>query len=339
MKAIVLKSAIGITGLQMTDLPDPMAGPGQVLVRMRAASINYRDCLILRGGYRSQQKHENLIPLSDGAGEVVNVGDGVDLFQAGDRVTALFCPDWIAGEPDSETIDGHFGRDQDGMLVELKVFQPHQLVRTPDFLSDVEAASLPCAGLTAWSAIVADGHTKPGDIILTQGTGGVSLFALQFAKCAGGKVIVTSSSDDKRDRAKGLGADNTINYRDDPGWGKTARNLTGGCGVDNVVELGGTETLKQSLIAVRPGGTLSMIGVLSGASFGDALLPYVVSRKIRMQGVTVGSRHHMLDMLRAMEVHDIHPVIGQAFPFSEAADAFQYLESGAHFGKVCIAFD
>jgi len=336
MRAMVLKSPIGADGLELNNLPDPVAGPGEVLVRMRAASLNFRDSLILKGGYRSQQKQENLIPLSDGAGEVEAVGEGVDGYGVGERVTAMFCQDWIAGEPDQQTIESHYGRDQDGMLAELKVFKAHQLVKTPDCLSDVEAAALPCAALTAWSAIVAEGHTKPGDIILTQGTGGVSLFALQFAKMAGARVIVTSSSDEKLARAEEMGADDVINYRSDENWGKTALALTGGRGVDNVVELGGTETLKQSLIAVRPGGTLSMIGVLSGATFGNALLPFVVSRKVRMQGVTVGSREHMLEMLRAMETHSISPVVDKTFALEDSAEAFRYLESGAHFGKVCV---
>ncbi len=337
MRAMVLKTPTGASGLELLDVADPVPGPGEVLVRMRAASLNFRDSLIVKGGYRSQQKQENLIPLSDGAGKVAGVGEGVSGVQIGERVIALFCQDWIAGEPDQQTIESHFGRDRDGMLCELKLFKPHQLVKTPDCLSDVEAAALPCAALTAWSAIVAEGHTKPGDLVLTQGTGGVSLFALQFARMAGAKVIVTSSSDEKLERVKEMGADEVINYRSDENWGKTALALSGGRGIDNVVELGGTETLKQSLISVRPGGTLSMIGVLSGATFGNALLPFVVSRKVRMQGVTVGSREHMIDMLRAMETHDIKPVIDKTFEFENAADAFRYLETGAHFGKVCIS--
>jgi len=336
MRAMVLTSPIGTDGMELTNLPDPVAGPGEVLVRMRAASLNFRDSLILKGGYRSQQKQENLIPLSDGAGEVAAVGEGVGEFETGDRVIAMFCQDWIAGEPDQNTIESHYGRDQDGMLAELKVFKGHQLVKTPDNLTDVEAAALPCAALTAWSAIVTEGHTKPGDLILTQGTGGVSLFALQFAKMAGARVIVTSSSDEKLARAQDMGADDTINYRSDENWGKTALALSGGRGVDNVVELGGTETLKQSLIAVRPGGTLSMIGVLSGATFGNALLPFVVSRKVRMQGVTVGSREHMLEMLRAMEMQNISPVVDKVFSLEDSAEAFRHLDSGVHFGKVCV---
>jgi NADPH:quinone reductase-like Zn-dependent oxidoreductase len=337
LKAMMLKSPTGPDGLELVDVADPVAGPGEVLVRMRAASINYRDCLIINGGYRRQQKQQNLIPLSDGAGDVVAIGDGVDEFQVGERVIAMFCQDWVSGEPDQETIESHYGRDLDGMLCELKVFKSHQLVKTPDYLNDAEAAALPCAGLTAWSAVVTEGKAKPGDLVLTQGTGGVSLFAVQFAKVAGAKVIVTSSSDDKLKRAKEMGADEMINYRSDKNWGKAALAMSEGVGIDNVIELGGTQTLKQSLISVRPGGTISMIGVLSGATFGDALLPFVVSRKVRMQGITVGSRDHMGDMLQAMESHAIHPVIDEIFAFKNAGDAFRHVQSGAHFGKVCIS--
>lgn len=334
---MVLKSATGVDQLTQVDLKDPVAGPGEVLVRLRAASLNYRDCLIINGGYRNQQKQQNLIPLSDGSGEIAALGHGVTGFQIGERVTTMFCQDWISGAPDQKTIESLYGRSRDGMLCELKVFKPHQLVKTLDHLSDVEAAALPCAAITAWSAIVADGQTRPGDLILTQGTGGVSLFALQFSKMVGATVIITSSSDEKLERATVLGADETLNYRRDKNWGKTALALSGGRGIDNVIELGGTETLKQSLICVRPGGTLSMIGVLSGAGFGDALLPFVVSRKVRMQGITVGNRDTMIAMLRAMEAHDIHPVIDRTFAFREAGDAIRHVESGAHFGKVCIS--
>jgi len=336
MKAVLLRTATGPDDLEVVEMPDPVPGPGEVLVRMRGASLNYRDTLIVRGGYRKQQKLENLIPVSDGAGEVAALGDGVSEFAIGDRVTALFCQDWISGEPDVETIESHFGRNLDGMLCEFKVFRPHNLVKTPDTITDIEAAALPCAALTAWSAIVTEGRVKPGDLVLTQGTGGVSLFAMQFAKMAGAKVIVTSSSDGKLRRVLEMGADETINYRTDEAWGKTALEMSGGRGIDNVVELGGTKTLKQSLIAVRPGGTLSMIGVLSGATFGEILLPFVVSRKVRMQGVTVGSRSDMQDMLRAMEAHTIKPVVDKVFPIDQAAAAFHHLESGTHFGKVCI---
>jgi len=336
MKAMVLKTATGADALELRDMPDPEPGPGEVLVRMRASSLNFRDTLILNGGYRKQQKTEDLIPLSDGAGEVVALGPGVTAFRVGDRVTVNFCPDWVGGDPDRNNLDTRPGKSEDGMLAELKTFPTHVLVKTPDHLSDVEAASLPCAGLTAWSAIVTLGCVEPGELVVTQGTGGVSLFALQFAKLAGAEVIVTSSSDDKLARAKDLGANHLINYTDNPDWGCTALEISGGRGVDHVVELGGTQTLKQSLMCVRPGGTVSMIGVLSGATFGDILLPFVVSRQVRMQGVTVGSRQGLEAMCRAMAVHGVKPVIDSVYPMAETAAAVAHLESGRHFGKVCI---
>ena len=336
MKAMVLRTATGAEALELTEMPDPKPGPGDVLVRMRASSLNWRDSLILKGGYRKQQKAENLIPLTDGAGEVVEVGSDVEGWKPGDRVTASFCPNWVGGEPDKKAIESAPGKSEDGMLCELKTFRPHALVRTPDHLSDIEAASLPCAGLTAWSALITLGQIKPGDLLLTQGTGGVSLFALQFAKMAGAEVIITSSSDDKLARTRDLGADHVINYNTNPDWGRTALEISGGGGVDHVVELGGTQTLKQSLMAVRPGGIVSMIGVLSGATFGDILLPFVVSRQVRLQGVTVGSRQGLEAMCRAMATHGVKPVVDSVYAMADTAAAMAHLNSGKHFGKVCI---
>jgi len=336
MKAVVIRKPEGPDGLEIVTLPNPEPGPDEILVRMAAASINYRDLLISIGAYRSRQKAEDLIPLSDGVGKVVKVGAAVSEFHVGDRVSSLFFRDWTGGEPDNRTIESDWGRDTDGMLCTLKVFKPHNVVKVPDYLSDIEAASLPCAALTAWNALIGDAQSKPGDTVLIQGTGGVALFALQFAKMIGAEVIATSSSDEKLERVRELGADHLINYANNLDWGKQALEITGGRGVDNVMELGGKETFKQSLISVRPGGTLSMIGVLSGATFGNALLPFVVSRKVRMQGVTVGSRADMQSMLRAMAAHQIKPVIDKVFPFEASADAFRHLKSGAHFGKVCI---
>lgn len=336
MKAMVLKTATGPEALEMVDLPMPEVGVDDVLVRLGASSLNWRDTLIFKGGYRSQQKMENLIPLTDGAGEVAEVGSGVTQFKSGDRVTAGFCPNWISGEPDADAVKSPAGKTEDGMLCEYRIFKPHQLVRTAEHLSDIEAATLPCAGVTAWNALITLDGIKPGDLVLTQGTGGVSLFALQFAKMAGANVIVTSSSDEKLERAKALGADHVINYTSNPKWGKTALEISGGTGVDHVVELGGTQTLKQSLTAVRPGGTVSMIGVLSGANFGDILLPFVVSRQVRLQGVTVGSLQDLKAMGRAMATHHIKPVVDSTYQLSDTAAAMDYLASGKHFGKVCI---
>ncbi|MEX0695435.1 MAG: NAD(P)-dependent alcohol dehydrogenase [Rhodospirillales bacterium] len=337
MRALVFKTADGPDALQSVERPIPEPGPGQVLVRMGAASLNFRDLLIATGGYRSRQKQTDLVPLSDGAGRIAALGPGVDQFAVGDRVTACFFHDWPAGTATERAMESDTGRAVDGMLQEYRVISVGGIVPTPEHLSDAEAASLTCAGLTAWSAIVRLGRAEPGDTILTQGTGGVSLFALQFAKLAGARVAITSSSDDKLARALALGADHGINYRTNPDWGKAAKKWAGGDGIDNVIELGGTETMKQSLIAVRPGGTLSLIGVLSGATTGNVLLPFIVSRDVRLQGVTVGPLDAMRQMCKAIECSKMKPVIDTVFAFDQAADAYRHLQSGTHFGKVCIS--
>lgn len=337
MRVMVFETADGPDALKVADKPIPEPGHGEVLVRIGATSLNYRDLLISKGGYRKRQKQTDLVPLSDGAGTVEAVGPGVTEFVPGDRVTACFFLDWPAGTATEHAMESDTGRAVDGMLQEYRVIPVTGLVRTPDNLNDAEAASLTCAGLTAWSAIVRLGHAQPGDAILTQGTGGVSLFALQFAKMNGCRVAVTSSSDEKLERAEALGADHGINYASSPEWGKPAHDWAGGDGVDNVVELGGTETMKQSLIAVRPGGTLSLIGVLSGATTGNVLLPFIISRDVRLQGVTVGPKDAMQQMCKAIETAGMKPVIDKVFPFEDAAEAYRHLASGEHFGKVCIS--
>ncbi len=336
MKAVVLKDLGGPSSLEIVDKPDPTPGPGTVLVRLRAAALNYRDTLVTTGGYGSRQKKSDLIPLSDGAGEVVSVGEGVTRFKPGDRVTASFFQSWVGGEPTQELLDDDLGRAQDGTLCELRVFKETGIVPTPDELTDVEAASTPCAGLTAWSGIVTLGATQPGDVVLVQGTGGVSLFALQFAKLAGAEIIATSSSDEKLERVRALGADHTINYVNDPDWGKTALALTGGKGVDHVMEVGGAGTMKQTLRAIRPGGIVSLVGVLAGAK-SDLLIPLIGSRNIRLQGVTVGTTEGLSTMLRAMALHSTKPVVDRVFPMAETTEAYEHLMAGRHFGKVCIS--
>ena len=319
----------------MLERPDPEPGPGQLLVRLRAASLNYRDLVVLRGGKGSGGRKANLIPGSDAAGEVVAAGPGARRFAVGDRVTASFFQHWIAGNASRENLESSLGRDSDGVLCELRAFDEDGLVATPDSLSDVEAATLPCAGLTAWSAVVDYGAAQPGDVVLIQGTGGVALFALQFAKLCGALAIITSSSDAKLERARELGADHLINYVDDSEWGRSALKLTGGRGVDNVIELGGAGTLKQSLWAVRTGGVVCMIGVLGGARE-ELLIPLIGSRNIRLQGVTVGSRDALEAMMRAMALHKIKPVVDRVFPLTEAGAAFEHQAAGRHFGKICI---
>lgn len=326
---------LGLDHLNMATGAKPAPGPGQVLVRMKAASLNYRDLLTVQGGYGSKQMKE-LIPLSDGAGTVEAVGSGVTRFKVGDRVTANFFQGWLAGEPSAEKFATALGGMIDGTLCEYRALPEEGLVATPPHLDDAEAATLTCAGLTAWSAVVTQGRVQPGDTVLIQGTGGVSLFALQFAKMAGARVILTSSSDEKLERGRALGADETINYKTTPEWGKAARRLTDGKGCDHIVEVGGAGTLNQSIRAVRVGGTISMIGVLAGPS-SDLTIPLVVMTNIRLQGVTVGSREQMEAMCRGIAQAKMKPVVDRVFPFEQAKDAFAYMSSGRHFGKVAIA--
>lgn len=336
MRAVVLRQPGGPENLELIERPVPEPGPGEVLVRMRAASLNYRDLVVLRGGYRKRQKHADLVPLSDGAGEIAAVGPGVDGFAVGERVIGGFFPAWRAGPVTDDALESDGGRINDGMLAEYRVFAAHGVLTFPHHLSFEEAATLPCAGLTAWSATLGQ-DLRPGGLVLTQGTGGVSLFALQFAKLAGAEVIATSSSPAKLERARELGADHLIDYTETPEWGPAARNIARPRdGVDLVVELGGEATLKQSLTAVKPGGTVAMIGVLSGAGFGDALLPFVVSRQVRLQGVTVGSMDDLRRMLRAIERHRLKPVMDRTFALEEAADAYAHLAAGRHVGKVAV---
>ena len=335
MKTVVLKDPGGVDSLHIVEGPEPEPGPGQVVVRMRAAALNYRDLLVVHGGYGSKQRTENLIPLCDGAGEVAAAGAGVTRFKAGDRVMANPFRDWISGPPTEEKLASSIGSMLDGCLSEARLFDEAALVATPSHLNDIEAAACPCAGLTAWSAIVTQGAVAPGDVVLIQGTGGVSLFALQFAKLAGAATVVTSSSDDKLERARALGADYLINYRADERWGKTARAWTGGRGVDHVVEVGGAGTLKQSMLAIRPAGTIYMIGVLSGARH-ELVVPPIVMQNMRLQGITVGNRDGLEAMNRAMAVNQLKPVVGRTFAMPDYKEAWAYLRSGGHFGKIVI---
>lgn len=337
MRAIELQS-FSVDALKMAERPDPVLHAGEVLVRVKAVSLNYRDWLMAQGVYNPKQKLP-LIPVSDGAGEVIAVADGVTAFRPGDRVLGHFFPAWSSGEPSVAKFSVSMGGPLDGWLCEQRVFPARALALIPDHLSYEEAAALPCAALTAWSAIVTLGKVQPGDRVLIQGTGGVALFALQFAKLAGAEVTLTSSSDAKLEKAREMGADHLINYRTTPQWGRAARELTGGAGLDHIVELGGAGTLAQSVRAIRPGGTISMIGVLSGATSNDLLLPLVVMQQVRLQGVTVGSKEGFDAMLRAMALAETRPVLDQTFEFSESGvrAAFHHMGSGSHFGKIVIS--
>jgi NADPH:quinone reductase-like Zn-dependent oxidoreductase len=335
MRVFQIQDDWGMEHLKLATRPDPEPGPGQVLLRMKAAALNYRDLLVPNRGYGSFTGNLPLIPVADGVGEVIGVGAGVTRVKVGDRACPCFQQGWIAGEPDLERITKTMGGPVDGTMADLVCLPESGIVKVPAYLSDLEAATLPVAALTAWSALVTYEHLRPGARVLVQGTGGVALFALQIAKLLGAHVTIISSSDEKIARTKALGAGAAINYRTTPEWAKASREITGGRGFDHIVELGGEQTLPQSLRCIRPGGTLSMIGVLSG---GTAPLPLglVVTRHVRMQGITVGHRDGFEAMLRAFDQHKVRPVIDRVFAFEELKEALAYLKSGAHFGKVCI---
>ncbi|WP_155304806.1 zinc-dependent alcohol dehydrogenase family protein [Desulfosarcina widdelii] len=335
MKIFQIQDDWSMDHLKIAEREQPEPGPGEVLLKMKAASINYRDLLVPFKGYGSFTGKLPLVPISDGVGEVVEVGAGVTRTTPGDRVCPMFMQKWIAGEPDLDEITSALGGPIDGVMQEYMVLNEGGLAKAPEFLSDEEAATLPCAALTAWSALVTEGSVKAGDTVLLQGTGGVSLFALQFSKLLGAKVIIISSSEDKLKRAAALGADEGINYTTTSEWGKVVKDLTIGKGVDHIIEVGGEKTLPQSLKAIRPGGTISMIGVLSGSKMGVGL-GLIVTRKVRLQGITVGHRNSFEAMTRAIVQHRVKPVIDRVFPFEELKEALEYLREGNHFGKICI---
>jgi len=337
MKVFQIQDDWSIDHLKIAEREQPEPGPGEVLLQVKAASINYRDLVVPLRGYGSFTGTLPLVPISDGVGEVVEIGAGVTRVAAGDRVCPMFMQKWIAGEPDLTRITSTLGGPIDGVMQEYIVVNEEGLAKIPEYLTDEEAATLPCAALTAWSALVTEGDVKAGDTLLVQGTGGVSLFALQFAKLLGATVIVISSSDDKLKRVAALGADEGINYTNVPEWGKAVKKLTRGEGVDHIVEVGGEKTLPQSLRVIRPGGTISMIGVLSGLNMGVSL-GLIVTRKVRLQGVTVGHRDSFEAMTRAIGQHQVKPVIDRVFAFEELKEAMGYLRQGKHFGKICIRF-
>jgi len=333
MRAYRIHEARGIESLKLENLPEPQAGPGEVVVKIRATSLNFRDLMVIQGRY-SRNLPLPLVPLSDGAGEVVEVGSGVTRFQVGDRVAGCFFSRWDGGTIDDRAVKSAMGGAVDGVLAEQVVLPESGLVKFPDHLSFEEAATLPCAALTAWHALMEGGGLKAGESTLIQGTGGVSLFALQFARIAGARVIATSSSDAKLARVRDLGASDGINYKTTTDWDVATRNLTEGLGVDHVVEVGGAGTLPRSIKAVRLGGHIALIGVLTGGGDFDPMP--ILMRNIRLQGLYVGSRAMFESMNRAISLHKLKPVIDRVFPFDQAIEAYRHLESGQHFGKVVI---
>jgi NADPH:quinone reductase-like Zn-dependent oxidoreductase len=335
MRVFVFEDRFSLDALKLAERPEPKPGPRQALVRVRANSLNYRDLLVASGGYGRQVKTP-LIPLSDGAGEVVEVGAQVTRVGPGARVAAIFMQSWLAGALTEDKSKSALGGGMDGMLAEYVVLDEEGLVPIPEHLSYAEAATLPCAAVTAWNALVAEGGIRAGDSVLVLGTGGVSLFALQFARLHGARVIATSSSDDKLARAIALGASDGINYRQTPEWGRAVLELTGGAGVNHVIEVGGAGTLPQSFRAVRFGGRISLIGVL--AEPGAQVDPRPLMMKgARLQGIYVGSREIFEAMNRAIALSGLRPTIDRVFPFAEAPQAYRYMNSAGHFGKIVIS--
>jgi NADPH:quinone reductase-like Zn-dependent oxidoreductase len=333
MKTIVLQPAFGIDNLHIIDRPEPKPGAGQVLLTMKAWSLNYRDLLVIKGHYNPKLKFP-FVPLSDGVGEVIGVGDGVTRVKVGERVAGCFMQRWIAGGVTDAAAKSALGGAIPGILEEQVVLHEEGVVAVPKHLTDEEAATLPCAALTAWNALIAQGGIKAGESVLVQGTGGVSIFALQFAKMMGARVIATSSSNAKLERVKQMGASDGINYKETPAWDDMVRELTGGVGVDHVVEVGGAGTFNQSLKAVRLGGTISLIGVLAGK--GDVNLLPVVMKGVRVQGIFVGNREMFEAMIRAIALSQMRPVVDRVFDFKDIQAALKHMESAAHFGKVCV---
>ena len=324
-----------LDGLRRCERPEPTPQPTQILLRIHAASLNYRDLLIARGHYMGGAVTANTIPLSDGAGEVVAVGAAVTRFRVGERVAGTFFRGWIDGRPPRGPLIALGAPPADGVLAEFAVFDEQDAVAVPAHLSWAGAATLPCAAVTAWRSLVDIGHIAPGETVLVLGTGGVSIFALQFARIAGARVLVTSSSDEKLARAKALGADGCVNYRTHPEWDREVLTLTDGRGVDQVLDVGGSGTLSRSIGAVAPGGRVAMIGVLTG--LGSPVHPYgLLGKQAALQGVYVGSRGHFERMNAAISAHKLEPIVDREFVFDEALAAYRHLESGTHFGKVVI---
>jgi len=335
MKVFEIKDTFGIENLQLAERPDPTPGPGQVVVKVKAVSLNYRDLMTVKhGGTRGTRLP--LIPCSDGAGEIVKVGPGVTRVKLGDRVAGIFFQHWLAGDITASYFNSALGGAVDGMLADHVVLHEDGVISIPEQLSYEAASTLPCAAVTAWQGLVTKGGLKAGDTVLVQGTGGVSIFALQFSAMSGARVIITSSSDEKLARAKQLGAWATINYKTTPEWGQQVLKLTNRVGVDHVVEVGGAGTLEQSFQAVRVGGTISLIGILSGVGGQVNPLP-VLMKGICFQGIYVGSREMFEAMNRAIAAQKLKPVIDRVFPFAQSREALKYMESAAHFGKIVIA--
>jgi len=335
VKAVKIGATAGLEHLEIAELPEPKApAPGEVRVRIHASSLNYHDYSVAK---RGGPAHVGRILMSDGAGVVEKVGPGVTEFNVGDRVVSTFFPTWLDGEPTEGSFATVPGDGVDGYACEVVVRPTTWFTHAPKDFSFAEAATLTTAGLTAWRALVGDGHLKAGDTVLVLGTGGVSMFALQFAKAMGANVVVTSSSDEKLARARQLGADHTINYKSVAEWGNAVLGWSDGRGVDHVIELGGPGTIAQSIQAVRVGGHISLIGTVTGYA-GQIPTAALMIKQVRLQGLIVGSRQQQQQMIRALAATAVRPVIDRTFALEELGDAFRFQESGSHFGKICVEY-
>jgi NADPH:quinone reductase-like Zn-dependent oxidoreductase len=333
LAAVRVGSPASLDTLLPATAADPgQPGPGQIRVKLQASSLNFHDFAVVSGLIPAEAGR---IPMSDGAGVVEAVGEGVSQFKPGDQVVSIFFPDWIDGAPPASAFTRVPGDGIDGYACEAVVTPEHWFTRVPAGYSAAEAATLTCAGLTAWRALFVDNAIRPGSTVLVQGSGGVSVFALQLAKAAGARVIATSSSDAKLERLKALGADELINYKENPAWGMKALDLTGGGGVDCVVEIGGAGTLDQSMMATRVGGHVALIGVLAGFA-GPIQTALLMAKNLRVQGLTVGSRQQQLDMIAGIEANGIKPIISDHFPLANLADAFRHQAANSHFGKIAV---
>lgn len=332
MRQVKLKSPGGLENLTLVEAAPPEPGLDELLVRTRASSLNFHDEMVVLGNIPSV---DGRIPMTDGAGEVVAVGDDVNEFKVGDTVVSTFWSHWLGGEMTPATMRDIPGDSVDGFAREYVCMPAHAFTKAPAGYTHVEAATLTTAGVTAWRGLVVCGQVKPGDTVLILGTGGVSLFALQFAKAAGARVIATSSSEEKLEKLKHLGADTVINYKAVPEWGQKAKDLTDGRGVDHVIEVGGPGTLAQSIAACRTGGHIALIGVLTGF-VGEVAIPALFSNQIRISGISIGSRTDQEDMIRGITANRLKPVIDRRFPLQDIAEAFRYNKSRKHFGKVCL---
>lgn len=332
MKSIQIAQPGGFDNLAIVESATPSPAAGQVLVRWHATSLNFHDYLVAKGGIPVADKR---IPMSDGAGEIAAVGEGVTEWQEGDKVMSLFFPNWIDGNATIPKMMSIAGETVDGFATEYSLQSAQSLTRIPNGYSFAEAATLPCAALTAWRGLVVEGQLKAGDTVLVEGTGGMSIFALQIAKAAGAYVYATTSSDDKAERLTALGADQVINYKTDENWGRTIYKQSDG--IDHVLDVGGSSTIKQSIEAVAVNGKITLIGILGGRE-ASMVMPKLFFKQAHLNGIAVGSRVMQEDMVNAIDVAGWKPIIDKQFALEELADAFTYQESGQHFGKIVLEY-